>query len=273
MINNRRGRTLLAVAVLLSALILIAFLGQIWENDALVTDFSRKNLMPGAGYLFGTDWLGRDMLKRTVSGLSMSIRLGVVTAVSSAVIAVILGTSAAVFGKAADMAVSGLIDMMMGIPHMLLLILISFACGKGFNGVAIGIALTHWPSLARLIRAEVLQLKSCQFVKISEKLGMGRWRIAVEHMLPHLIPQILTGLVLMFPHAILHEASITFLGFGLPPEEPAVGIILSESMKYLITGKWWLAVFPGAALVLTVLIFQGLGQSVSSLLDPGSAHE
>ncbi len=89
----------------------------------------------------------------------------------------------------------------------------------------------------------------------------------------HLVPRFLTGLVLMFPHAILHEASITFLGFGLPPEEPAIGIILSESMKYLITGKWWLAVFPGAALVATVLVFQGLGQSVSSLLDPQSAHE
>lgn len=153
----------------------------------------------------------------------MSIRLGIVTAASSAVIAVILGTAAAVLGKAADMAVSGLIDMMMGIPHMLLLILISFAFGKGFTGVAAGIALTHWPSLARLIRAEVLQLKASQYVKISEKLGMGKWRIAVEHMLPHLVPRFLTGLVLMFPHAILHEASITFLGFVFrrrnPPSE------------------------------------------------------
>ena len=255
-VRSRRAGTLAAVTVFLAVLILVAVLGHIWENDALVTDFGRKNLRPGTAYLFGTDWLGRDMLKRTAAGLSMSIRLGIVTAASSAVIAVILGTAAAVLGKAADMAVSGLIDMMMGIPHMLLLILISFAFGKGFTGVAAGIALTHWPSLARLIRAEVLQLKASQYVKISEKLGMGKWRIAVEH-----------------PHAILHEASITFLGFGLPPEEPAIGIILSESMKYLITGKWWLAVFPGAALVATVLVFQGLGQSVSSLLDPQSAHE
>ena len=225
-VRSRRAGTLAAVTVFLAVLILVAVLGHIWENDALVTDFGRKNLRPGTAYLFGTDWLGRDMLKRTAAGLSMSIRLGIVTAASSAVIAVILGTAAAVLGKAADMAVSGLIDMMMGIPHMLLLILISFAFGKGFTGVAAGIALTHWPSLARLIRAEVLQLKASQYVKISEKLGMGKWRIAVEHMLPHLVP-----------------------------------------------GKWWLAVFPGAALVATVLVFQGLGQSVSSLLDPQSAHE
>ena len=209
-VRSRRAGTLAAVTVFLAVLILVAVLGHIWENDALVTDFGRKNLRPGTAYLFGTDWLGRDMLKRTAAGLSMSIRLGIVTAAPSAVIAVILGTAAAVLGKAADMAVSGLIDMMMGIPHMLLLILISFAFGKGFTGVAAGIALTHWPSLARLIRAEVLQLKASQYVKISEKLGMGKWRIAVEHMLPHLVPRFLTGLVLMFPHAILHEASITF---------------------------------------------------------------
>lgn len=271
--QNRRAKTLLAAVVFSSVLLLIAVLGHIWKNDALVTDFARKNLKPCGSFLFGTDWLGRDMLKRTVSGLSMSIRLGIVTAAASAVIALFFGIASAVLGKTADLLISGLIDMMMGIPHMLLLILISFACGKGFTGVALGIALTHWPSLARLIRAEVLQLKTSQYVKISEKLGMGRWRIAVEHMLPHLLPQFFTGLVLLFPHAILHEASITFLGFGFPPEEPAVGIILSESMKYLITGKWWLAVFPGAALVITVLAFQGLGQSVNSLLDPGSAHE
>lgn len=270
---NRRRRTIAMASASVLLLLLIAILGRIWSVDALVSDFSRKNLAPCGSYLFGTDWLGRDMIKRTVTGLSMSIRLGTVTAAASSVIALCLGTAAAVCGKTVDRMISGLIDLVMGIPHMLLLILISYAAGKGFTGVMLGISLTHWPSLARLIRAEVLQLKASQYVKISEKLGMGRLWIAREHMLPHLVPQFVTGLVLLFPHAILHEASITFLGFGLPPEEPAVGIILSESMKYLITGKWWLAVFPGAFLVVCVLLFQGLGQSLSSLLDPGSAHE
>lgn len=270
---NRRRRTIAMASLSAALLLLIAVLGRLWEPDALVADFSRKNLAPCSAYLFGTDWLGRDMMKRTVAGLSMSIRLGALTAAASSVIALFLGTAAAVCGKAVDRLISGLIDLVMGIPHMLLLILISYAAGKGFTGVMLGISLTHWPSLARLIRAEVLQLKASQYVRISEKLGMGRLRIASEHMLPHLVPQFATGLVLLFPHAILHEASITFLGFGLPPEEPAVGIILSESMKYLITGKWWLAVFPGLFLVFCVLLFQGLGQSLSSLLDPGSAHE
>lgn len=268
-------RRALTIALLICSAVLLAGIaaaGLLCSEGASVSDFSRKNLAPNAEYLFGTDWLGRDMFLRTLAGLSMSIRLGLLTATVSAGIALALGLLAAM-GRTADLVVSGLIDMVMGIPHMLLLILISCACQKGFAGVAVGISLTHWPSLARLIRGEVLQLKESQYVKISSKLGMSRFKIACTHMLPHLLPQFLTGLILMFPHAILHEASITFLGFGLPPEEPAVGIILSESMKYLITGKWWLAVFPGLLLTATVLLFEALGHSVSRLLSPGGAHE
>lgn len=268
-------RRALTIALLICSAVLLAGIaaaGLLCSEGASVSDFSRKNLAPNAEYLFGTDWLGRDMFLRTLTGLSMSIRLGLLTATVSAGIALALGLLAAM-GRTADLVVSGLIDLVMGIPHMLLLILISCACQKGFAGVAVGISLTHWPSLARLIRGEVLQLKESQYVKISSKLGMSRFKIACTHMLPHLLPQFLTGLILMFPHAILHEASITFLGFGLPPEEPAVGIILSESMKYLITGKWWLAVFPGLLLTATVLLFEALGHSVSRLLSPGGAHE
>ena len=165
-------------------------------------------------------------------------------------------------GKWADRAVSGLIDLIMGIPHMLLLILISYACGKGFTGAAAGIALTHWPSLARVIRAEALQIRESQYVKISARLGMSRLQIIRKHIAPHLLSQFMTGLILTFPHAVLHEASITFLGFGLPPEEPSVGMILSESMRYLITGKWWLALFPGLALTGTVLLFESMGRQL-----------
>ena len=268
-------RRALTIALLICSAVLLAGIaaaGLLCSEGASVSDFSRKNLAPNAEYLFGTDWLGRDMFLRTLAGLSMSIRLGLLTATVRAGIALALGLLAAM-GRTADLVVSGLIDLVMGIPHMLLLILISCACQKGFAGVAVGISLTHWPSLARLIRGEVLQLKESQYVKISSKLGMSRFKIACTHMLPHLLPQFLTGLILMFPHAILHEASITFLGFGLPPEEPAVGIILSESMKYLITGKWWLAVFPGLLLTATVLLFEALGHSVSRLLSPGGAHE
>lgn len=109
----------------------------------------------------------------------------------------------------------------MGIPHTVLLILISFAYGKGLKGVLIGVAVTHWTGLARIIRSEVLQIRSQQYIEVSRKLGHSSWWITVNHILPHMIPQFIIGLILMFPHAIMHESSLTFLGYGLSPEQPA----------------------------------------------------
>ena len=137
----------------------------------------------------------------------------------------------------------------------------------------VGVSLTHWTSLARLIRGEVLQLKESNYIRIAERLGHSRWYIAFRHMAPCLFPQFAVGLVLLFPHAILHEASITFLGFGLSPEQPAIGVILSESMQYLAMGKWWLALFPGILLLVTVLMFHFIGQGLVRLVNPGSAQE
>ncbi len=258
----KTARSMEKILVSAAVLIIITAAGAFLAEQAGTADFSRKNLPPQAGFPFGTDWLGRDMFARTLAGLSMSIRLGLLTAFFSTLTAFVLGTVSAV-GKQADRVVSGLIDMIMGIPHMLLLILISYACGKGFVGVTAGIALTHWPSLARLIRAEALQIRESQYVKISARLGMSRLQIIRKHMIPQLASQFVTGFILTFPHAVLHEASITFLGFGLSPEEPSVGMILSESMRYLITGKWWLALFPGLALTGVVLLFEGIGRQWS----------
>lgn len=191
----------------------------------------------------------------------------------SAVMAFILGVVSATMGKTADTIVTWFIDLVMGIPHMLLLILVCVACGRGLKGVILGVALTHWTSLARLIRGEVLQLKEQIYIKTARKLGKSNLYIAMKHMVPHLLPQFIVGLVLLFPHAILHESSITFLGFGLSNEQPAIGIILSEAMKYLVTGKWWLALFPGIMLILTVVCFYTTGENLRRLLDPASAHE
>ena len=269
--NGRKNALflLVAAAVVLCA---VAVAGGLLSGQAMVTDFTRKNLAPGGQFLFGTDWMGRDMLSRTLTGLSLSIRIGLLTAAVSAVIALVLGVASAVLGGWVDAVISWCIDLVMGIPHILLVMLISLAFGKGFVGVVAGVALSHWPSLARVIRGEVLQLRGAVYVRTAEKLGVSRLTIARRHLLPHLLPQFLTGLVLQFPHAILHEASVTFLGFGLSPEQPAIGVILSESMSYLTTGKWWLAVFPGLSLVLVVVLFAARGEQLRKLLDPASVH-
>lgn len=271
--ENRRKSTILfliAAAVILAA---VTAAGILMEESAMETDFSRTNLKPSLEYLFGTDWMGRDMFARTIAGLSLSIRIGLLTAAVSAGAALVLGTAAAVLGRKADAVISWCIDLVMGIPHILLVMLISIACGRGFAGVVAGVSLSHWPSLARVIRGEVLQLRSAPYILAAEKLGVSRFDIARRHMVPHILPQFLTGMILLFPHAILHEASVTFLGFGLSSEQPAIGVILSESMRYLTTGKWWLALFPGLALVLTVILFAMLGERLRRLLDPASAHE
>lgn len=270
--NSRKKALLLfcTAAVLLCA---VAVAGIFLEGRAMQTGFSQKNLAPSLQYPFGTDWMGRDMLARTLTGLSLSIRIGVLTAAVSAVIALAIGIAAALLGPKVDAALSWCMDLVMGIPHILLVMLISLAFGRGFTGVVAGVALSHWPSLSRVIRGEVLQLRQAAYVRAAEKLGVPRRRVVRRHILPHLLPQFLTGLILQFPHAILHEASVTFLGFGLSPEQPAIGVILSESMRYLTTGKWWLALFPGLALVLVVLLFAGMGERLRRLLDPASAHQ
>lgn len=269
---NERTKTCLVLALAVFVLIVVTVSGMILSDAALVTDFTRKNTAPSAHFLFGTDWLGRDMLARTLAGLSLSIRIGLLTAGVSAILALVLGLAAATLGKRADAVISWLIDLTMGVPHILLVMLIALAFGRGLTGVIAGVSLSHWPSLARVIRGEVIQLRQAPYILIAGKLGVSRGRVICRHMLPHLLPQFVVGLVLQFPHAILHEASITFLGFGLPPEQPAIGVILSESMRYLTTGRWWLALFPGLALMLTVMLFASIGDRLRRLLDPSSAQ-
>ena len=269
--NRKRSVALAAAGAVLLAVVIIAGLGL--QPAAQATDFAAKSLAPSLSHPFGTDWMGRDMLCRTLAGLSTSVLVGLGAALSSALIALLLAAAAALGPRWADAAVSWLVDLMMGIPHIVLLILISYALGKGFWGVTIGVALTHWPSLTRVLRAEILQCRNADYVTAAARLGQSRLAIAARHMLPYVLPQFVVGLVLLFPHAILHEAAVTFLGFGLPPEMPAIGIVLSESMGYLSAGLWWLAVFPGAALVLVVMLFDAVGESLRKLADPASAQE
>ena len=168
---NQRKMTLIIFVAAVTFLVAVAVGGIFCGEAAQETDFSRKNMMPGFQYLFGTDWLGRDMFVRTIKGLSMSILIGVCAASVSAFVALVLGIAAATLGRKVDAVITWFIDLIMGIPHMLLLILICVALGKGLTGVIVGVALTHWTSLARVIRAEVMQLKESQYIKIAEKLG------------------------------------------------------------------------------------------------------
>lgn len=267
---GRRGALRLLVAAAF-VLVAIAIAGRVLAGAAAATDFAQKNLAPSLAHPFGTDWMGRDMLCRTLAGLSTSVLVGVASAAVSSIVAIALAVASAFGGHRLDAAIEWLTDLVMGIPHLILLILISYALGRGTLGVLVGVSLTHWPSLSRVLRVEMLQVSAQPFMACSRALGVSRLRLAVTHLVPHVLPQYLIGLVLLFPHAVLHEASITFLGFGLSPEEPAIGVILSEALTYLTAGAWWLAVFPGLALLAMVLLFDMVCRTVSSTILATSA--
>ena len=271
--RGNRSRLLRAGLLGLAILVCIMVFGCLTRDAARVADFSQKMLPPSFEHPFGTDQLGRDMLARTVAGLAISLTVGLVAAVASTVIALSLSVAAVVGGPRVDALVAGLIDLMSSVPHLVLLILISCAAGRGVMGVTLGMALTHWPSLARVLRAEMRAVLARPYIAESRALGVRTCRIAVAHLLPAVMPQVLVGAILALPHAVLHESSITFLGFGLSPDEPALGVILAEAMGYLTAGAWWLALFPGAVLALSVTLFAHVGELARSVLDPRSMQE
>ncbi|WP_330573679.1 ABC transporter permease [Peptacetobacter hominis] len=270
---NRRINTVILSTVAVVYLFGIFIWGLSMDASCYEVNYSNKFLPPGLGHLFGTDFLGRDMFYRTIKGLSNSLIIGVLASIVSSIIALIAGIASAVFGGWVDKFVNWCVDLCMGLPHIVLLILISFMMGKGIKGVTVAVALTHWPSLTRIVRAEVMQIRSSQYVKAAYKMGKTKYQVAIQHILPHVIPAYFIGLVLLFPHAIMHEAAITFLGFGMPSEMPAIGVILSEAMNHIATGKWWLALFPGLMLLIAVLLFDVIGENLKKLLNPYSGNE
>ena len=265
--RNKRKQALVMSAIAVVLLLILIGSGFFIGADRLTVNFDIANSAPSLKHPFGTDWLGRDMLVRTVKGLALSFWVGLLAAFISVVIALVLSLLL-LFNKTMDTLVTGLIDLFLGLPHIVALILISFMFGGGLKGVIIAVALTHWPLLARLLRAEIMQIKNTEYITVSRNMGKSWFWIARHHIMPHLLPQLVIGFILMFPHAILHEAGITFLGFGLSSEQPAIGIILSEAMGYLSSGMWWLAVFPGLMLLLMVAVFDSLGRNLRKVLDP-----
>ena len=269
---NLRTKTLLTIGLTVFLLVLIVITSLFINSGDITTNFKAMNQPPSFKHLFGTDWLGRDMFTRTLKGLGLSIQIGAGASILSSLIAIGLAFIGST-NKYLDGIIAWLVDLFLSIPHILLIILISIALGGGAFGVTVGVALTHWTSLTRVLRAEIKQIQTSDFVKLSGKFGKSKWFIARKHILPLVVTQIIVGTILIFPHAIMHEASVTFLGFGLSPHEPAIGIILSESMKYLATGDWWLALFPGLSLLIIVLLFDIAGENIKKILDPTSANE
>lgn len=269
---NLRTKTLVSISLTGLLLAITVIYALFINSNDIITNFSMVNQSPSLQHLFGTDWLGRDMFMRTLKGLGLSIQIGIMASILSSAIAIVLGLLSS-FNKYLDSLVSGVVDLFLSVPHILLIIIISICLGGGALGVTVGVGVTHWTSLTRVLRAEIKQIQTSDYIKLSKNLGKSKFWIARKQILPLVITQIIVGTILIFPHAIMHEASVTFLGFGLSPHEPAIGVILSESMKYLATGNWWLALFPGLSLLIIVLLFDIAGENIKKLLNPTSANK
>lgn len=271
-IRNNRTKALLVFIISLAFLLLVIVENIILPEENLLSNLQLINQPPSWKHPFGTDWLGRDMLTRTVYGLRISLIVGAIASFLTLFIGISLGLISSI-NKSIDAFVFWLINLFLSLPATIFAILISVVFGRGLRGVIIAISLTHWAHFARLVRASVQEIQNADYIQVSKKFGKTPFWIAIHHILPHLVPLSLVGLTLTFPQAILHEATLTLLGFGLSPHQPAIGIILSESIKYLSSGKWWLMVFPGLSLLIFVLSIQQLGESTKSLIDPITLRE
>lgn len=209
---------------------------------------------PSLVYWFGTDWLGRDLFTLTLSGLLHGLRLGVFAAIFSGMVAFVMALLAST-NSHANWLIKLIIDILLSIPHLLLLIVLVLVFQSGPSGVIVAVVITHWPKLTRILCNEIDRIQKSQFVVLASQFGQPKLKVVFNHIIPYVMPHWLLGILLMVPHIIIHVAGLTFLGFGVDPTTPSIGLLLSEASRYIISGQWWLALFPGIALVLMLLLF------------------
>ena len=258
------NRALLRLCLSLLLLLILMAYGFSVSGLDIPMDLLARRQAPSETFWFGTDSLGRDLWLRCFQGMTTSLQIGLTAALSSGALAMLAASLCAV-NKTLDYLIRGLIDSLLALPHLLLLILICFTLGGGKQGVILAVALTHWPRLALILRAEIQRIRETDFVMLSHRLGnsaLYRWR---HHVLPLLLPQWIVGTLLMFPHAVLHSAALSFLGFGLAPHDPSLGLLLADALRYLSSGAWWLAFFPGLILVGLVLVFDQFARALQQL--------
>ncbi|MFW6596893.1 ABC transporter permease [Propionibacteriaceae bacterium Y2011] len=242
-----------AVVVLVSV-IMFALCWPLWQPyDPLAVDYTAASLPPGPGGLFGTDAAGRSLAAGVAAGLRLSLLVAAAAALLAAVAGILAGVAAGWLGGGVDVVIMRLVDGVNTIPHLLLgIVLVVFFRGS-LPAMIIAIALTHWMQVARIIRSVVLPLRDAEHVQAAAVLGYRRWDLLRWHLLPAIAPQAGICLALLLPHAVWHEATLSFLGVGLQPHQASLGVLLNTGQQAIFTGAWWQLTFPAAVLVIVTV--------------------
>lgn len=269
-----RQKLPVAAAVFLLFLAVVALLAPLIAPYDPVQQFRQEGLTdlgepvpPGDQFWLGTDGLGRDLLSRLIWGGRVSLGIGLSASVIAVIIGLLVGGLAGFAGGTTDFLTMRLVDLVMSIPTFFLMLLLVVMLRPGGWVVVLVISLFAWTYPCRIFRAQVLALKSQDFIEATRCIGLSGGRVFVRHLLPHLLPLVIIYMALSIPTTIFTEASLSFLGLGVPPPTPSWGSMIQDGMAYYRAAPW-IAFYPGLAISLTVICFNLLGSGLREAMDP-----
>lgn len=268
-----KNRPALVGLALILLLVFVALLAPVLApHDPYEQDLGKILLTPSPEYPFGTDDFGRCILSRIIYGTRISLAIGLIVTGVSAVVGVTLGMLAGFYGGVVDEVIMRIVDVFLAFPGLILALVVAGLLGPGMFNVLFALALVGWMGYARVVRGEVLAEKEKGFVESARALGAGHVYIMWRHLLPNVIAPVLVMVTLGIGQTILAAAGLSFLGLGVQPPTPVWGSMLNDGKAYLQTAAH-LTVFPGLAIMVTVLSFNFLGDSLRDVLDPGMRDE
>lgn len=274
-----QSRTAVAGLVLL-VLVVLAALAAPWitpQNpyDLMQLDVLDARLAPGARngldsftYWLGTDGQGRDLYSAIIYGLRISLLVGVGSAVIAAVLGTLVGLVSAYAGGRVDAVLMRIVDLLLSFPTILMALMILAYMGKGIGNVVLTLVLLEWAYYARTARGQALVETRREYVDAARGQGIPRWRILIGHVLPNCLPPLLVIGALQVARAITLEATLSFLGLGVPITEPSLGLLISNGYQYLLSNEYWISVFPGLALLATIVAINLVGDHLRDVLNP-----
>lgn len=266
----RRPSSLVGLA-LIAIFMLTALLAPLLPlSDPLAVSMTTRLQPPGAEHPLGTDSFGRDLLSRMIWGARVSLLVGVLSVTIGASLGILIGLVAGLGSRVVDNVLMRIMDIVLAFPALILAMSIAAALGPNLQNAILAVALVSTPRYARLVRSSVLKLKQTEFVEAARALGSKRMRIAFRHVLSNAIGPVIVQATLGFGQAIVTVAGLSFIGLGAQPPAPEWGAIITEGRYYVLSGRWWLSVFPGVAIALTVLGFNLVGDELRDRLDPHS---